>query len=137
MWCHALIVFLLASHRTNHDTPQRPETGHPPVGDPRRSVADHSEPSGKRTIFAELRRRNVFSAAVIYVAAVWALSQGIAQLAPAFGMPDWVTRWFVIVCVIGFPFWIAFAWFFEFTLIRSTSEPRVDLGYSLCCTACR
>ncbi len=57
----------------------------------------------------------MFRAGAFYIAAVWALSQGIAQLAPAFGMPDWVTRWFVVACAIGFPFWIAFAWFFEFT----------------------
>ena len=78
-------------------------------------MTNHSEPSGKRTIFAELRRRNVFRAAAIYVAAVWALSQGIAQLAPVFDAPGWIVRWFVIACVIGFPFWIAFSWFFEYT----------------------
>jgi TolB-like protein/Tfp pilus assembly protein PilF len=81
----------------------------------RASVIDRSEPSGKRNIFAELKRRNVFRAAAIYVAAVWAISQGIAQLAPVFNAPDWIVRWFVIACIIGFPFWIAFSWFFEYT----------------------
>jgi len=69
----------------------------------------------KRSLFAELRRRNVLRAAAFYIAAVWALAQGIAQLGPAFGMPDWGTRWFVIACGVGFPFWIAFAWLYEFT----------------------
>ena len=66
-------------------------------------------------LFGELKRRNVLRAGAIYIAAVWALAQGISQLSAPFGMPNWVTRWFVIVCAIGFPFWIAFAWFYELT----------------------
>src|SRR5512144_2954538 len=46
---------------------------------------------------------------------MWALAQGIAHLGPVFGAPEWTTRWFAIAGVIGFPFWLAFAWFFEFT----------------------
>ncbi|MGN6729209.1 MAG: tetratricopeptide repeat protein [Rhodanobacteraceae bacterium] len=70
---------------------------------------------GTRGLLAELRRRNVLRAGVLYAGAVWALAQGIAQLGPFFGAPDWTVRWFVIAAVIGFPFWIAFAWFYEFT----------------------
>jgi len=80
----------------------------------------------KRSVFAELKRRNVFRAAVLYAGAVWALAQGIAQLGPAFGMPDWGTRWFLIAGVIGFPFWIAFAWFFEFTPEGIKRESEVE-----------
>ncbi|MFI4970684.1 MAG: hypothetical protein ACHP7D_10805, partial [Lysobacterales bacterium] len=69
----------------------------------------------KPSFFAELKRRNVLRAAVLYAGAVWALAQGIAQLGPSVGAPDWVTRWFLIAAVIGFPFWLAFAWFYEFT----------------------
>ncbi len=64
---------------------------------------------------AELQRRNVLRAAVLYAGAVWALAQGLAQLLPLFGDYGWIARWFVIASVIGFPFWIAFAWFYEFT----------------------
>ncbi|MEO5623213.1 MAG: hypothetical protein ABIO74_02155, partial [Dokdonella sp.] len=67
------------------------------------------------SLFGELKRRNVLRAGAFYAAAAWALAQGIAQLGPVFGAPDWVTRWFVIAAIIGFPFWLAFAWFFEFT----------------------
>ena len=65
--------------------------------------------------YTNFRRRDVFRVGALYAAGVWALAQGIAQLGPAFGMPDWGTRWFVIAAIIGFPFWIAFAWFYEFT----------------------
>jgi TolB-like protein/lipoprotein NlpI len=85
----------------------------------------------KSSLFAELRRRNVFRAAAFYVAAVWALAQGIAQLGPSFSMPEWGTRWFVIACAIGFPFWIAFAWFFEFTPEGLKRESQIDPAQSI------
>ena len=69
----------------------------------------------KPSLFAELRRRNVLRAGAFYVAAVWALAQGIAQLGPAVGAPEWATRWFLVAAVIGFPFWLAFSWFYEWT----------------------
>jgi TolB-like protein/Tfp pilus assembly protein PilF len=88
----------------------------------------------KPSFLAELRRRNVLRAGVLYAGAVWALAQGIAQLGPPLGAPDWTTRWFVIACVIGFPFWIAFAWFYEFTPqgIRRESEvaPSASMTHS-------
>ncbi len=67
------------------------------------------------SFLAELRRRNVLRAGALYAAGVWALAQGISQLGPSVGAPDWVTRWFLVAAVIGFPFWLAFAWFYEFT----------------------
>ena len=86
---------------------------------------------GRASFFAELKRRNVLRAAVLYVGAVWALAQGISQLAPALGLPDSATRWFLIACVIGFPFWIAFAWFHEFTPQGIKRESEVATGESL------
>ena len=78
-------------------------------------VTSHDGPPGKRGIFAELSYRHVWRAAAVYIGAVWALSQGIAQLSGPFGLPDWVTRWFVGACAIGFPFWVAFAWYYKLT----------------------
>jgi len=80
----------------------------------------------KRSLFAELRRRNVFRAGAFYIAATWALAQGISQLGPAIGLPDWTTRWFLVAAVVGFPFWIAFAWFFEFTPEGLKRESEVE-----------
>jgi TolB-like protein/Flp pilus assembly protein TadD len=71
---------------------------------------------------------------VLYLGAAWALAQGIAQLGPALGAPDWSTRWFVIAACIGFPFWLAFAWFYEFTpqgLKRESEiEPEDSIAHS-------
>lgn len=54
-------------------------------------------------------------AAVLYIAAIWALAQGIAQLTPVVGAPEWSARGFLIAAAIGFPFWLAFAWIYELT----------------------
>jgi TolB-like protein/Tfp pilus assembly protein PilF len=84
-------------------------------------------------LFAELRRRNVLRAGVFYIGAVWALTQGIAQLTPVVGAPEWAARWFLVAAVIGFPFWTAFAWFYEFTpegLKRESEvEPRESITH--------
>ena len=68
-----------------------------------------------RNFFSELKRRNVIRATVLYVGAVWALAQGISQLGPSVGAPEWATRWFLVAAVIGFPFALVLSWFYEFT----------------------
>src|SRR5690606_36401918 len=68
-----------------------------------------------KRFLSELSRRNVGRAAVLYIGAGWALAQGIAQLAPALGLPESATRWFLVAAAIGFPFWLVFAWLFELT----------------------
>lgn len=83
-----------------------------------RAVAD------RRSFYWELKRRYVLRAAVLYVGAAWALSQGIAQLTPALDLPDWATRAFLIACAIGFPIALALVWNFEGIL----REVRQGLG---------
>ncbi len=84
-----------------------------------------------RTFFSELKRRNVLRAGVLYIGASWALAQGIAQLTPAIGLPDITTRWFLVAAVIGFPFWVAFAWFYEFTPQGLKRESEIAPGDSV------
>lgn len=79
-----------------------------------------------RNFFAELKRRNVIRTAILYLGAVWALAQGISQLGPALGAPEWATRWFLVAAGIGLPFWIAFAWFYEFTPEGLKRESEID-----------
>jgi TolB-like protein/Tfp pilus assembly protein PilF len=76
--------------------------------------------------FTELKRRNVIRATILYLGAVWALAQGISQLGPSVGAPEWATRWFLVAAGIGFPFWIAFAWFYEFTPQGLKRESEID-----------
>src|SRR5436189_1977478 len=81
--------------------------------------------------FGELRRRNVIRTAILYLGAVWALAQGISQLGPSVGAPEWATRWFLVAAGIGFPFWIAFAWFYEFTPEGLKRESEIDPAESI------
>jgi len=77
----------------------------------------------------ELRRRNILRAAALYATSVWALAQGITSLGPSVGAPDWLTRWFLVAAAIGFPFWLAFAWFYELTpqgIRRESEAPPSD-----------
>ena len=64
---------------------------------------------------AELKRRNVYKVAVAYAIAGWALAQGIAQVFPVFGVPNWVVQLIVVLIVIGFPIALVLAWAFELT----------------------
>jgi TolB-like protein/Tfp pilus assembly protein PilF len=86
---------------------------------------------GMKRLLDELRRRNVLRAAILYAGAIWALAQGIAQLGPSLNLPDWSTRWFIVAGVIGFPFWIAFAWFFELTPEGIRREGDIESGESI------
>jgi TolB-like protein/Flp pilus assembly protein TadD len=63
----------------------------------------------------ELKRRNVLRAGVLYAAAAWLLVQVATQVFPFFHIHDWVIRWIVVACIIGAPFWLALAWFYELT----------------------
>ncbi|MGA8277579.1 MAG: hypothetical protein WB784_05225 [Rhodanobacteraceae bacterium] len=69
----------------------------------------------KRSFFAELKRRNVVRAGAFYAAAAWLLVQIATQVAPYFLISEWVVRIIVVAAIIGFPFALAFAWFYELT----------------------
>src|SRR5439155_10593006 len=84
-----------------------------------------------RNLLGELNRRNVIRAAILYLGAVWALAQGISQLGPSLGAPEWATRWFLVAAGIGFPFWIAFAWFYEFTPEGLKRESEIEPAESI------
>jgi len=84
-----------------------------------------------KNFFGELKRRNVIRATILYLGAVWALAQGISQLGPSLGAPEWATRWFLVAAGIGFPFWIAFAWFYEFTPEGLKRESEIDPAESI------
>jgi len=65
--------------------------------------------------FAELKRRKVYSVAVAYIVAGWALAQGVAQVFPVFDIPNWAVRLVIVAIVLGFPIALVLSWFFDFT----------------------
>src|SRR5206468_1399529 len=78
--------------------------------------------------FAELKRRNVYKVAVAYAVAAWALAQGIAQVFPVFGVPNWIIQLIVLLIVIGFPIALVLAWAFELTPEGLKRTEDVDLA---------
>src|SRR5438132_8849191 len=86
-----------------------------------------------RNFFAELKRRKVYSVAVTYAVAGWALAQGIAQVFPVFDIPNWIVRLIVLLIVLGFPVALVLAWLFDFTrygIIRTedlSSKTRIEI----------
>jgi TolB-like protein/Flp pilus assembly protein TadD len=82
--------------------------------------------SVKPSLFAELRRRNVLRAGAFYAAAAWLLVQIATQVFPFYDLPSWAVRWVIGALACGFPFWIAFAWFYEFTPEGLKRESEVE-----------
>jgi TolB-like protein/lipoprotein NlpI len=65
--------------------------------------------------FAELKRRNVYRAAVAYGVVAWFLTQLTTQVFPFFEIPNSAVRFVVIALTIGFPIAMLLAWVYEFT----------------------
>ena len=66
-------------------------------------------------ILAELSRRKVARVVGTYTVAVWLLAQGVADLFPAFNLPDWSVRAFVLAGVLGVPLVALLAWRYDLT----------------------
>lgn len=55
----------------------------------------------------------MFQAGSVYVVVAWGASLGAADLLPAFGIPDWGIRVFVVAAVAGLPLVLVLAWIYE------------------------
>jgi len=79
------------------------------------------------SIIQELKRRNVFRVAIIYVLVSWLLMQIGDVMFPALLLPEWTTTLLVAFLILGFPVAVIFAWAFELTpdgVVRSTDVPE-------------
>ena len=63
----------------------------------------------------ELRRREVFRAAGLYVGVSWILIEAASVLFDAFEAPDWALQAIIILAVIGLPVTIVLAWVYDVT----------------------
>jgi TolB-like protein/Tfp pilus assembly protein PilF len=75
-----------------------------------------------RNFFAELKRRNVYRAAVAYGVVAWFLTQLTTQVFPFFEIPNAAIRFVVIALALGFPIAMCLSWLYEFTpegIVRS------------------
>ena len=67
------------------------------------------------TFFSELKRRNVFKVASVYVVTCWLILQIISVITPALHLPTVFSTMVTVILVIGFPVACIFAWAFELT----------------------
>jgi hypothetical protein len=63
-----------------------------------------------KNILIELKRRNVYRAAVAYGVVAWFLTQLTTQVFPFFEIPNSAIRFVVIVLAVGFPIAMLLAW---------------------------
>jgi TolB-like protein len=68
-----------------------------------------------KDILTELKRRNVYRAAVAYGVVAWFLTQLTTQVFPFFEIPNSAVRFVVIALTVGFPIAMLLAWIYEFT----------------------
>jgi TolB-like protein len=68
-----------------------------------------------KNIFTELKRRNVYRAAVAYGVVAWFLTQLTTQVFPFFEIPNYAVRFVVVALAVGFPIAMLLAWVYEFT----------------------
>ena len=84
--------------------------------------------------FAELKRRKVYTVAIGYAVAGWALAQGVAQVFPVFDIPNWAVRLIVLLIVLGFPVALIVSWFFDLTrygIVRTPDrefDSKIDIA---------
>jgi adenylate cyclase len=88
-------------------------------------------------LVTELRQRNVFKVAVVYLIAGWAVMQGAGIMLSALDLPAWSAKLVAALLIIGFPVCLFMTWAFEMTPdgfrrerrrnFRSTRYPQTDL----------
>ncbi len=85
----------------------------------------------RTNFFAELKRRNVYKAAVAYAVVAWLIVQVATQVFPFFDVPNWAIRLVVILLVLGFPAAMIFSWAFEITPEGIKRESEIDANESI------
>jgi len=83
------------------------------------------------SLFAELKRRNVFKVGAAYVVMAWLLAQVVDVFLDNFGAPEWVIKTVLLLLVAGFPLALFFAWAFELTPEGIKKEKDVDRSQSI------
>ena len=86
-----------------------------------------SDTSRIGSLFAELRRRNVIRAAVLYAVAAWVLLQIADVLFDAMELPAAWTRLVLAILILGFPLVVIFSWIYEITPEGVKRETDIDL----------
>ncbi|MGH8221686.1 MAG: tetratricopeptide repeat protein [Woeseiaceae bacterium] len=81
-----------------------------------------------RDFITEIRRRNVFKAAVLYIVSAWIIMQIVDVMFPALHLPQWSITLVAALLILLLPLVLIFAWVFEVTPegIRRTPDLAGD-----------
>jgi TolB-like protein/Flp pilus assembly protein TadD len=80
--------------------------------------------------FNELRRRRVFSTAVIYIVAAWVMVQVASEAFPAMNIPEVAIRYVWIAAIACLPLALVFGWMYDLTTTGITRTQPVSTGES-------
>ncbi len=78
------------------------------------------------SLFAELKRRNVFRVAAAYLVSTWLLIEIGSLMFDAFEFPDWASQLLITFLALGLIPTLIFAWAFELTPGGIKRESEVD-----------
>lgn len=67
------------------------------------------------SLFAELRRRNVFRVAAAYAVVGWLITQAVALVEEPLALPGWTDTLVIVLLLAGMPITLILAWAFEMT----------------------
>ena len=94
---------------------------------------EHGSPKHLETmsLFAELRRRNIFRVALLYAAAAWLILEIGSLCVDYANLPEWIYRFTFAMLIIGFPLALVLSWIYEITPEGLKREFEVDLSDSI------
>ena len=89
------------------------------------------------SLISELKRRNVFRVALLYLVAGWVILQVSQLLFDVLKLPDWTSRLVLGLLVLGFPLSLIFSWVYELTPEGLKREQEIDRNQSITHTTAR
>ena len=78
------------------------------------------------SFIAELKQRNVIRSAVLYGVASWLILQAADLIGSLLGLPDWTTRFVLLLLGLGFPAALVISWVYEITpegIVKTSEVP--------------
>ena len=83
------------------------------------------------SFFAELKRRNVFRVGIAYAIAAWVILQIVDVVLPILELPEWASKFILVILAVGLIPALIFAWAFELTPEGLKKEKDVDRSQSI------
>ena len=83
------------------------------------------------SVLSELKRRNVFRVALLYLVGSWLVLQMADVGVSLLGLPEWTGRLAFLLLTLGFPFVLVFSWAYEITPDGVKREKDVDRSESV------